>query len=610
MRRKTISKQMGQRLNERFSRPVAAVVRPLLNGMLGIGKIDQIYDAASDLDVDENFAAKILQAMRIDMQVQREQLERIPAEGPLVVVANHPFGGIEGVALLALLKQIRPDVKLMANYVLGMIPALRNDFIFVDPFGGKNAVQNNLGGMRDSMRWLKDGHCLGIFPAGEVSSFQRDRRAVADVKWAGTIGRIIQRANCDVQCIFFDGRNSRLFQMLGMVNARLRTLMLPRETARKKNHPMVVKVGHVVSADKCKTFDEPDDLMDYLRMRTYVLSAGRKDRQWKKRCKNRLDRLKRRQRLERLAPAVEPEILAKELHALSEDQVLIESGIYRVYCARAENIPNTLAELGRLREETFRGVGEGTGQASDIDWWDQHYHHLILWNDEDQDIIGSYRMGLTDQLLAKFGRRGLYSTTLFEYSDRVLDTLTPAIELGRSFVQKKYQKSHVSLGLLWKGIAAFVYRNPLHSKLFGPVSISNEYHSMSKQILVEFIKDHHFDDDLAHGVHPAHPMKIKPVKLWNHDTEGSVLRKIDDVDELIAEIEPHMKNAPVLIRQYLRLNGKFLAFNVDPNFSDSLDALILCDLADATIVGKRYMGKDKFAEFLEKRKEMMAGKKE
>ena len=610
MKRKTISKQMGQRLSERFSRPVAAVVRPLLNGMLGIGKIDQIYDAASDLDVDENFAAKILHAMRIDMQVQREQLARILAEGPLVVVANHPFGGIEGVALLALLKQIRPDVKLMANYVLGMIPALRNDFIFVDPFGGKNAAHNNLGGMRDSLRWLKDGHCLGIFPAGEVSSFQRDRRAVADVKWAGTIGRIIQRANCDVQCIFFDGRNSRLFQMLGMVNARLRTLMLPRETARKKNHPMVVKVGHVVSADKCKTFDEPDDLMDYLRMRTYVLSAGRKDRQWKKRCKKRLDRLKRRQRLERLAPPVEPEILAKELHALSAEEVLIESGIYRVYCARAENIPNTLAELGRLREETFRGVGEGTGQASDIDWWDQHYRHLILWNDEDKDIIGSYRMGLTDQLLAKFGRRGLYTTTLFEYSDRVLDTLTPAIELGRSFVQKKYQKSHVSLGLLWKGIAAFVYRNPLHSKLFGPVSISNEYHSMSKQILVEFIKDHHFDDDLAHGVHPAHPLKIKPVKLWNHDTERAVLRKIDDVNELIAEIEPHMKNAPVLIRQYLRLNGKFLCFNVDPNFADSLDALILCDLADATVVGKRYMGKEKFAEFLEKRKEMSAEKAE
>ncbi|MBT7171833.1 MAG: GNAT family N-acetyltransferase, partial [Phycisphaerales bacterium] len=348
------------------------------------------------------------------------------------------------------------------------------------------------------------------------------------------------------------------------------------------------------------------DLMDYLRMRTYVLSAGKKDRHWKKRRKARLARLKRRQRLERLAPAVEPDILAKELRALGEEETLITSGIYRVFCVQAEKIPNTMAELGRLREETFRAVGEGTGQASDIDWWDQHYHHLILWNDEAKDIIGSYRMGLTDQLLAKFGRRGLYTTTLFEYSDKVLDKLTPAVELGRSFVQKKYQKSHVSLGLLWKGIAAFVYRNPLHSKLFGPVSISNEYHSMSKQILVEFIKDHHFDDNLAHEVNPTHPMKIKPVKLWNMDHDGKVLKKIDDVDELIAEIEPHMKNAPVLIRQYLRLNGKFLAFNVDPDFSDSLDALILCDLADATVVGKRYMGKAKHAEFLEKRKSMTA----
>ncbi len=602
---------MRQRIRARFSRPVAAVVQPLLHGMLGIGKIDQIYDAASDLDVDENFAAKILQAMRIDLQLGEDQIDRIPKEGPLVVVANHPFGGIEGVALLALLKRVRPDVKLMANYVLGMIPALRNDFIFVDPFGGKGSVQNNITGMRDSLRWLKDGHCLGIFPAGEVSSFQPGRGAVADVKWADAIGRIIQKAKCDVSCIYFDGRNSRLFQMLGMVNSRLRTLMLPRETARKKNHPLVVKVGHVVPAEKTQTFETAPDLMDYLRMRTYVLSAGgRKDRQWKKRRKQRLERLKRRQRLERLAPPVEPDILVAELHALSDEEVLLESGIYRVYCARAENIPNTLAELGRLREETFRAVGEGTGQASDIDWWDQHYRHLILWNDEDKDIIGSYRMGLTDELLEKFGRRGLYTTTLFEYSDRVLDTLTPAVELGRSFVQKKYQKSHVSLGLLWKGIAAFVYRNPLHSKLFGPVSISNEYHSMSKQILVEFIKDHHFDDDLANGVHPAHPLKIKPVKLWNHDHEGSVLRKIGDVDELIAEIEPHMKNAPVLIRQYLRLNGKFLAFNVDPDFSDSLDALILCDLADATVVGKRYMGKDKFAEFLEKRKTMMADRKD
>ncbi len=606
MEQQVICNEIGQRLKSNLPSGVAKLMKPLVNGALGFGAVDKVYSNACEGPQENIFAENVLNVMNVSLNVSVEQLALIPKEGPLVVVANHPFGGVEGMALMAMLCRVRPDVKLMANYMLGLFPELRRDMFLVDPFGGKEARKTNVKIIRDAMQWVKDGHVLGMFPAGEVSSFQKQKKVVTDGPWSDTAASMIRKLGCNAVCVYFDGHNSKLFQLAGMVNPNLRTLMLPREFIRTKNSPIDIKVSHSIAPVKSQEFESNEDLTNYLRMRTYILSAGGyRDRRGKHRKElrnKRLARFKRQKKFEPVAELENREALINEIRSLDSSYIMKQSGAIKVYCVRYEQIPVAMRELGRLREETFREVGEGTGQSRDIDWWDQHYRHLVMWHDEDCEIMGAYRLGLSDELLEQFGVRGLYSASLYRYSERMLNELTPAIELGRSFIQKKYQRNPLGLGMLWKGIVGFILRNPQYTKLFGPVSISNNYHSMSKQMLVSFLRSHHFDNALAEHVKPTHPPKIRPIKLWDNRNE-QILKKIEDLDELIAEIEPHMKNAPVLIRQYLRLNGKFLCFNVDPDFNDSLDALILCDVADplvSTIV-KRYMGKSEYEDFLIRR---------
>lgn len=595
-----ISREMNQMLETRFPMPLAKVMQPVVQKAFCVKGLDRVNHDADALALDENFSEKVLRVMNVDMNVSQEQLDLIPREGPLIVVANHPYGGIEGLALMALLRRVRPDVKLMANYLLGKVPSLQNDLFQVNPFD--NGKGGSLSGIRGAMKWVKEGHVLGVFPAGEVSSFQPSRGAVADKEWSSVIGSMIRKTGADVQCVYFDGHNSRIFQTVGLVHPSLRTLMLPRAFLKTRNRELKVKVGHLVSNDKCAEFDSSRNLIEYLRVRTYVLSSDGKKSMKKKSRRERREHykaiLKHRKSAMDIAPPVDRDALTRELDSLDEKYLMLESGQYKVFCVRAERIPVALQELGRLREETFRAVGEGTGMAADIDWWDQHYRHLILWHSEDREIIGAYRMGISDELLEKFGRKGLYTASLYHYSDKMLDQLTPGIELGRSFIQQKYQRSPSALGLLWKGVMAYIYHHPRHCRIFGPVSISNEYDSMSKRMMIDFIKDNHFDNELAGEVKPTHPPKLKPIKLWDKNY-GTLLKKIEDVNDLIAEVEPRMKNAPVLIRQYLRMKGRFLCFNVDPDFNDSLDALMFADLSDASDVAQRYMGKERYAEFID-----------
>jgi putative hemolysin len=594
-----ISHEMDQMLEARLPMPLAKVMEPVVKEALRIKSLDRIYHDADTLTCNENFAERVLQVMNVEMNIPEEQLALIPKEGPLIVVANHPFGGIEGLALLAMLKRVRPDVKLMANYMLGMMPSLKDDLFEVDPFGKKSSRSAN--GMRGAMKWLKEGHVLGVFPAGEVSSFNPKRKTVADKEWSSMIGSIALKTGCDVQCVYFDGHNSKLFQTLGLIHPRLRTLMLPHAFLKTRNHPLSIKIGHLIPNKKCQEFTSPRDLTKYLRVRTYVLSSDGKKSQKRKRRQERRERrlslFKHPKKHQAIAPPVNRIRLAEELRSLPDRDLMVDSGKYKVYCVKAEQIPIGLQELGRLREETFRAIGEGTGLARDLDWHDQHYRHLILWHDEDQEIVGAYRVGISEELLAKFGRKGLYTASLFRFSPRMLDELTPGMELGRSFIQQKYQKSPSALGLLWKGVMAFIHQHPTHCKIFGPVSISNDYDSMSKRMIIDFIKENHFDNKLALEVKPSHAPKIKPIKLWDKNY-GTLLKKVEDVNDLIAEVEPHMKNAPVLIRQYLRLNGRFLCFNVDPDFENSLDALMLADFSEPSPVVERYMGKEKYQEFM------------
>lgn len=273
-------------------------------------------------------------------------------------------------------------------------------------------------------------------------------------------------------------------------------------------------------------------------------------------------------------------------------------GEMSVVFARAEQIPWTLRELGRLREITFRAVGEGTGDERDIDRYDGHYVHLIAWHRTRSEVVGAYRIGHVDRIVAARGKQGLYTHSLFTYGDGFLRSLGPALELGRSFVSAAYQKDFGALLLLWKGIAHYVACNPHYRVRFGPVSISREYRPESHALLIDFLRRHCFDEQLAKLIRPRRAFR-RTHSLAALSGDLARLADLDDVSQLLEEMEPDGKGAPVLLRQYLKLGGRLACFNVDESFSGVVDGLIVVDLLRTEPrVLQKYMGREQLAAFL------------
>jgi putative hemolysin len=276
MSSKFISNGLGKGLEHKLPKPLAKLLKPLLFAVIGISKMDKIYEGACQVKSDDNFAEKLFHkdVMNIKLDFPDSELEKIPKEGPLVVVANHHYGAVDGIALLALLKRARPDVKLMANYILGGIPELREHFFLVDPFANKDSSAHSFGGIRDTLKWLKEGHVLGIFPAGEVATYNKKEKRIIDKEWGEAAGMIIRSGKCPVQSVFFDGQNSKIFQLLGKINPVLRTLWLPHECGRSCNHDIPLKIGEVISAEICKSYKTSKELIEFLKRETYALNKS------------------------------------------------------------------------------------------------------------------------------------------------------------------------------------------------------------------------------------------------------------------------------------------------------------------------------------------------
>jgi putative hemolysin len=296
--------------------------------------------------------------------------------------------------------------------------------------------------------------------------------------------------------------------------------------------------------------------------------------------------------------ASSPSLLNAEVEALAPDRCLVTSGLFRVLCAPASEIPRCLQEIGRLREVTFRAVGEGTGKSSDLDLFDPHYLHLFIWNTEAAELVGAYRLGLADEILALHGKRGLYTNSLFRCGPQVLRRINPAIELGRSFVRSEYQKSFSPLMLLWRGVGQFVVRNPRYAVLFGAVSISNRYAQLSRELMVDFLRLHRIDPALARYVKPRRPFRGRRLAMAD-EINSTHLHNVEELSQLLAQIESDGKGVPILLKQYLKLGGRLLGFNLDDQFADALDGLVVVDLRRTDIgVLNHYMGEDGAKTFL------------
>ncbi len=578
---------------------------------VGLNGLNDVYNQAANLSPEREFMARTLDVLDVGYELPAGDFDRIPTQGPVVVVANHPFGAVEGVILGALLKRVRPDVKIMGNYLLGLMPELQEMIISVDNFGSAASLKKNIKPLKDSIRWLRAGHMLAVFPSGEVSSLDIRKRRIMDPVWSRTVGRIIHHTEAPVLPIFFPGSNGPLFHLAGLLHPRLRTVLLPHFFLGTRHKMFQTRVGALIPYKKLEKFDRDDKLMAYLRLRTYMLkardSADAPPRSPLRKLVAAGARHIRKEETSKppreLAPVVEekdPADLEAELACLPPENLLLELNEFQVYKAKAGQIPLTLEELGRLREHTFRLVGEGTGKPTDLDHYDSYYDHLFVWAKDKREIVGAYRIGRSTDIIREHGVEGFYTSSLFSFKPALFERLGPSLEMGRSFVRPKYQRSFAPLMLLWKGICHYVLLSPDYKNLFGPVSISSDYSMLSREMMVRYLRANNSISELSKLVKPKLPPKLRKMRRHEVREFRNVVKSIEDMTEVITDIEPVVKGIPVLLKQYLKLGGKILAFNVDPDFNNCLDGLIYVDLTQASprILGN-YMGKDNLINFLD-----------
>jgi putative hemolysin len=537
----------------------------------------------------------LLSEMRVELRVDSAESARIPATGPVVVVANHPFGVLDGAILTVLLTRVRRDVKVVTNLLLSDVPELRRHCIFVDPFDTDRSVESNRHALKECLAWLRQGGILAIFPAGEVSHLQVPEAKIADPVWNDTAVRMARRTGSSVLPVFFCGHNSVGFQILGMLHPRLRTALLVQEFLQQEGKTIEVRIGSEISNRCIARIKDDREAMVYLRWRTYLLGhrSKRKD-SWTSVVRSRFA-LNAEQPV---GPAVPPELLAEELATVAPDRCLIESGDFVVYLLRAQETPHLQQELGRLRELTFREAGEGSGKPLDLDRFDRDYWHVLLWNRSKQELVGAYRAGSTAEILPRNGIDGLYTSTLFRYDPQLFQKLGPALELGRSFVRPEYQRQYAPLLLLWKAIARLVANRPETPVLFGAVSISNHYSKASREMIYRFFEARSSDEELTKLIEPRRPFRPERLRPLDCTALRYARHDLDELSQPIADVEADGKGLPILIRQYAKVGGKIIGFNVDRKFSDVLDGLVVVDLRQSnSALLERYMGCEGLASF-------------
>ncbi|MGY3568917.1 lysophospholipid acyltransferase family protein [Vibrio paucivorans] len=558
----------------------------------GLAKLDHYYQQRPSHQSSFEFMRYTLSVLNINYHVAQGSIDNIPQTGATVIVANHPLGAIEGVILADLVGAVRKDVKVLANQLLKRLPEIDELFIGIDVFDGKEARRTNANAVREAHRHLADGGLLIVFPAGEVSTYQTDSQTLSDIEWSQSVAKFVKRSEAVTVPIFINGQNSALFYQAGRIHPLLRTAMLGRELLNKRASDIAISVGSAIPYSEIKGFEQDRDIVHYLRLNTYLMSPS--------------EQLDTNELLDHSNPSlfdtpiISPlpkQELANEINQLESTCLLLEQGDFSVYCAATHEIPVTMREIGRIREESFREVGEGSGLACDVDEYDLHYYQLFVWHSQEHEIVGSYRMGLVDQLIEKHGLDGLYSRSLFQYDQAFIDTLEQSIELGRSVVAKKYQRNLNSLLMLWKGIAAFVQRHPKYTHLFGPVSISNDYSHLARQLMAATLSIHHYDKEKATLVKASTPLRTSGNVFWQTNLLSS-LASVALLSKVLARMEQG-KGLPVLLRQYLGMNGKLVCFNVDPAFNDALDGLIVVNLKSVPVktLGK-YMGRKEAQQYL------------
>lgn len=555
-------------------RSFVGLVLRVLDRLLGVSKMNDMYQQHNMAGLSkEEFAQKLLSVMNIEVVGGSDVSQKVPTEGPLVIASNHPFGGIEGVILCLILGQVRPDLKVLANQGLKLFPELNDYFIFTNPLSESDP--KNGASIRTSLKHVKQGKALLIFPAGRVSYYQNKKGRISDHKWNRIVAKLVEATNAHFLPVYVSGENSPLFYRLGRIYFRLRLFMLARELLNKQDTNISISAGTAVkSSDYCAGSDLSLQT-DLLRVQSYC-----QDPNWRgtwpddKSC-----------RVKPLAAETPWSLVEAELSKLPRGQLLISQNKFEVYFGYQHQFPNTVNEIARLRELVFREHNEGSGEPLDTDKFDATYTHLFVVNREQQKIIGAYRMGQTDKLLEQGDVSQLYLSRMFQFTPEFANLRQPCLELGRSFLISEYQGSFQGLYLLWRGIGAFVCKFPHYRTLYGTVSLSKMYDMRSVAIMKRAL------------ITPT--TQVEPFVEFEFPLHPELSEFADNtplaphVKALLACIEKDGKDIPVLAKHYQKMGSEFHCLGIDRSFNDTPGLLLSVDLPKAPEkLLKLYLGKD------------------
>ena len=548
----------------------------VLMKVLKISELNNVYDRNKHLS-EVAFLNGVLDDLQIKFEIPEEDLKRLPKEGAYITISNHPLGGIDGVLLLKLMLEREPNFKIIANFLLHRIEPLKKYIMPVNPFENHKDAKSSVVGIKETFRHLSDGKPLGMFPAGEVSTY-KDGKLMVDKPWEEGAIKVIRKAQVPVVPIYFHAKNSGLFYFLSKISGTLRTAKLPSEVFSQKHRVIKVRIGKPISVAEQNEYKSLDEYSEFLRKKTYMLANPFEKKS--KFLKAASLKPSNKNPKEIVTPASTEKMIAEVDALRASDARLLQSKNYEVFFTKADKIPNILHELGRLREITFREVGEGTNESIDLDAYDQYYHHLFLWDDEAKKLAGAYRMGLGAEIYPKYGMNGFYLNSLFRFEPELHDMMSKSIEMGRAFIIKEYQQRPMPLFLLWRGIIHTTLHYPEHKFLLGGVSISNQFSDFSKSLMIEFMKSHYYDPYIAQYIHPKKEYKVKLKDADKDFVFNETEADLNKFDKVIDELEPGSLRLPVLIKKYIKQNARLVAFNVDPLFNNAIDGLIYLRISD------------------------------
>ncbi len=565
--------------------PIASAIMKITK----INEVNKLYDKLKNTE-GRAFFDHFIKELNIKYLTFEEDLAKIPKTGPFILVSNHPLGAIDGVLMCKILTEIRPDFKVMGNFLLSKIEPMAPFVISVNPFEKRKEAYSSMSGMREALRHLSEGKCLGIFPAGEVSNKNNEFGEILDKEWEETALKLIKKAKVPVVPMYFHAKNSRIFYNAAKIHQDLQTLMIPTEMMNKREKPIKIRIGKPVAPKTLEDYESTKDLGIFLKKKVYMMKSyfnNRKSIAEYFDLKNLNIKPQQEVVVQNIIDETPLEDILADINNLREKEgkLLFNNADYEVYFTNSEEIPAMMREIGRQRELTFRAVGEGTNLPFDLDEYDKHYHHLILWDNAAQKIAGAYRMALGSEVMKKHGINGFYTSSLFEFDQELQPFFRKVIEMGRAYISIEYQQKPLPLFLLWRGIVHVCLRNPEHKFLMGGVSISNRFSDFSKSLMIEFMRSHYYDPVVAQYIHPKNDYKVYLSERDRNLFFEGLENDLNKFDKLIDDFEPEMR-LPVLIKKYIKQNAKVIAFNVDPNFNDAIDGLMyirISDLPESTI---------------------------